>query len=80
MECLLHTNVLYKLSFIIFSKEGTWVAPLGKLLPSAQVMIPGFWDQVPHWAPCSVGGLLLPLPILLPPLLMHVLSLSLLNK
>ena len=20
--------------------------------PSAQVMIPGSWDQVPYWAPC----------------------------
>ena len=75
MECLLHTSVLYKLSFIILSKKGTWVAPLVKLLPSAQVMIPGFWDQVLHWAPCSVGGLLLPLPILLP--LAHACALSL---
>ena len=24
-------------------------------------MIPGFWDQVPHWASCSAGSLLLPL-------------------
>ena len=21
-------------------------------LPLAQVMIPGSWDRVPHWAPC----------------------------
>ena len=33
-------------------------------LPLAQVMILGSWDQVPHWAPCSVESLLLPLPFL----------------
>uniref|UniRef100_A0A452UL70 Disco interacting protein 2 homolog C n=1 Tax=Ursus maritimus TaxID=29073 RepID=A0A452UL70_URSMA len=26
-------------------------------------MIPGSWDRVPHRAPCSVGSLLLPLPL-----------------
>ena len=31
-------------------------------LPSAQVVIPGFWDQAPCWAPCSARSLLLPLP------------------
>ena len=40
----------------------TWVAQLVKYLPLAQVMIPGSWDGVPHWAPCSVRSLLLPLP------------------
>ena len=35
-------------------------------MPSAQVMIPGPWDQALHQAPCSTGSLLLPLPLLLP--------------
>ena len=39
-----------------------WVAQSIKHLPLAQVMTPGSWDRVPHWAPCSVGSLLLPLP------------------
>ena len=34
-------------------------------LPSALVVIPGSWGQVPHWAPCSAGSLLLPLPLML---------------
>ena len=41
---------------------GAWVAQLVKCLPSAQVMIPGFWDQALHRAPCLAGSLLLPLP------------------
>ena len=44
-------------------KWGTCVAQPVKHLPSAQVMIPGSWDRAPHWAPCSVGSLLLPLPL-----------------
>ena len=40
-----------------------WLSGL-KLLPSAQVMIPGSWDQAPHRAVCSAGSLL------------HLLSLS----
>ena len=36
-----------------------WIS--GEHLPSPWVVIPGFWDQVPHWAPC--GSLLLPLPV-----------------
>ena len=39
-----------------------WVKPL----PSAQVMIPGFWDQAPHQAFCSVESLLPPLSLSLP--------------
>ena len=58
-------------------KRDTWVAQLVKCLPSAQVMIPGSWDQVPHWAPCSVGSLLLPLLLPTPS---HSLSLSLFLK
>ena len=33
-------------------------AQLVKHLISAQVMISGSWDQVPHQTPCSVGSLL----------------------
>lgn len=36
-----------------------WVAQSVKWLPLAQVMLSGFWDQVLHWAPPSVGSLLL---------------------
>ena len=43
-----------------------WVAQSVKHLPSAQVMLPGSWDRTPHWAPCSAGSLLLPLPQPLP--------------
>ena len=32
-------------------------------LPSAQGMLTGSWDQVPHRAPCSVESLLLPLTL-----------------
>jgi len=40
-----------------------WLSWLGiRFLISAQVMISGSWDRVPHRAPCSVGSLLLPLP------------------
>ena len=42
---------------------GTWVAQSVKHLPLAQVMIPESWDGAPHQAPCSVGGLHLPLPL-----------------
>jgi len=35
---------------------------LVKRLPSAQVMIPGSWEEVPRQAPCSARSLLLPLP------------------
>ena len=43
-----------------------WVAQSVKRLPSAQVTIP--WDQALYWAPCSVGSLLLPLPLPAAPL------------
>jgi len=52
-----------------------WVAQSVKRLPLAQVMIPESWDQVPHWAPCSGGSLLLPLPAAPP-----ACALSLTNK
>ena len=41
---------------------GAWVAQPVKHLPLAKVMILRSWNRVPHWAPCSVGSLLLPLP------------------
>ena len=43
--------------------KGAWVAQLVNHLPAAQVIIPGFWDRVPHRAPCSVESLLYPLPL-----------------
>ena len=46
-----------------------------KCLPSAQVMIPAFWDQAPHWAPRPAGSLLLPLS--LPPACVPSLAASL---
>ena len=64
-------------------KDGRFKGRLGgsvvKCLPSAQVMIPAFWDRAPLWAPCSAGSLLLPLSL---PLLVFPLSLplSLSNK
>ena len=68
-------------AFKNLSARGAWVTQLFKHLPSAQVMIPGSWDQTPHEALCSVGMLLLPLPL---PLFTHAqscsLSLSLSNK
>ena len=50
--------------------SGTWVAQLVKCVLLAQVMILGSWDQ----APCSVGSLLLPLPLCTPPMLSLSLS------
>lgn len=52
--------------FVIFLKTfswGAWVAQQVKHLPSAQVMIPESWDWAPHWAPCSAGVLLFPIPL-----------------
>ena len=40
-----------------------WVAQSVKWLPSAWVMISGSWNHAPHWALCSMGSLLLPLPL-----------------
>ena len=57
---------------------GTWVAQPVKHLLSAQVMISRFWDEVWHWVLCSVGSLLLPLPLPLPPT--HAYFLSQINK
>ena len=47
------------------NQQGAWVAQSVKRPPSAQVMISGSWDRVLHWASCSAGSLLLPLPLLL---------------
>ena len=52
--------------WLIHSKgggSGTWVAQSFKSLPSAQVMIQGSWNRVPHRAPDSAGSLFLPLPL-----------------
>ena len=46
--------------------EGRLGGSMVEHLPLAQGVIPGSRDQVLHWAPCSVGSLLLPLPMSLP--------------
>ena len=44
--------------------------------PSTRVRIPGPWDGAPHQVLCSVGNLLLPLPLTAtPPACVHSLSL-----
>jgi len=55
---------------------GAWVAQLVKRLPSARVMILESRDRVPYRAPCSAGGLLLPLPSSLSCSLSLILSLA----
>ena len=57
-----------------------WVAQSVKHLPSAQVMISGSWDWVPHGVPYSAGSLLLPLPLPLPTVYVCMLSLIQINK
>ena len=56
---------------------GAWVAQAVKCLPSGQVMISGSGDGAPHWVPCSVGSLVLPLPLPTTSLFVHARSLSL---
>ena len=70
-----------KWSQILFLKNGSqrtpgWLSRLSiQLLISAQVMIPGSWDEAQRWAPGWVWGLLeilsLPLsaPLVPPPIL-----------
>lgn len=41
----------------------TWVAPSVKHLPLVQVVSLGSWDPALYWDPCSVGSLLLFLPL-----------------
>ena len=50
-----------------------------KRLPLAQVMIPGSWDRILHWVPCSSGSLLHPLPLPAAPLAC-ALSVKYINK
>lgn len=47
-------------------KRATRVVQSGKLLPLAQFIILGSQDRAPCWALCSMGSLLLPLPLLCP--------------
>ena len=82
--CLLHlqvgspheltlSEILRTLEYPINGKkvhQGTWGAQPPKCLPSAQVMVPGSWDQVLCGATCSAENLLLPLLLPLPPLLL----------
>ena len=77
-----HFRFYYYIHMIFQLKNtfwGTWVAQLVKHLPLAQVMISRSWDGGLHWTCCSVGSLLLSLPLLLPLLVLSQ-SLSLLNK
>ena len=53
------------ISLVIKLFRVTWVAQSVRCMPLAQVMISGSWDQVPCWAPCSAGTLLLPLLLLI---------------
>ena len=72
--------VLFKLPLLLCTKykhtiaQGHLVAQSVERLPLARVMIPGSWDQAPHWAFCSARSLLHPLP--LPALLILPLFLS----
>ena len=54
-----HTGFLLKIQILgltelkNMSLWDAWVAQwLSVCLPSAQGVIPGSWDRVPHWAPC----------------------------
>lgn len=49
-----------------YSIRCIWVAQSVGHLPSAWVMISGYWDQALHQASCSAGILLLPLPLPFP--------------
>lgn len=60
-EKILVASYLLNSSSILF-KKWTMVQQV-KHLPAAKLMVPGSWDQVQHWAPCSTGSLLLPLPL-----------------
>ena len=51
---------------------GAGMAQLVKRLPSTRVMISGSWDLASSPAPCSLGCLLLPLPLLLPLLVLFL--------
>ena len=72
------------IQILLFKKEGgAWVAQSVKLLPLAQVMIPGSWNWAQHQGPCSAGSLFLPLPLLLSPFLLShslIISLKLISK
>lgn len=60
---------------------GSWEAQSVNLLPSAQIMTLGSWDQVRHQGPYSAGSLLLPCLLrLLLPLLVCASLLSLSDK
>uniref|UniRef100_M3Z7Y0 Uncharacterized protein n=1 Tax=Mustela putorius furo TaxID=9669 RepID=M3Z7Y0_MUSPF len=63
----------------IWSHPGARVAQWVKPLPSAQVMISGSWDRVPHRVLCSAGSLLPSLSLCLP-LCLPVISVCQINK
>ena len=52
--------------------RSTSVAQSVKHLPWSHVMISGSWDRAPCRAPCSVGSLLLPLPLTFSPIMLFL--------
>ena len=49
---LIKLNLIKFLHFENFSKRDPVGGSVVEHLPLAQVVIPGFWDQIPHWPPC----------------------------
>ena len=65
--------VIISLFSIVKSLLGRLGGAVIKRLPSAQGVIPAFWDRAPHRDPLLAESLLLPLPL---PLLVFPLSLA----
>ena len=55
---LLNSGQIYVKEYLKGQRGGTWLAQSVKCLPSAQLMISGSWDRVPHRTPCSMVTLL----------------------